>query len=383
MPDLHCSIDEFAPGRANLIVESGTGDGPELGLYAHLDTSLTSDPERDAPITGRADPTPGLTIDAGDLVGLGLAVARATVAAALVAVHAASAALVADEVPHRLRLLLAAGGTHRWPFGGEVGRFGDGVRHALASGFRPDAVLNVKAGAPAPLHEEPGAAYLDVRITGEWGPALFRGDRPGMVAALGPLVRGVERWRSGLVNRPVPPAASWGREAALGAVRAGSLDKPDLLPAAVAGRVFVVLGEGDDPHDLAAELRAVLADELAAAGFGDGPVVVDVAAHDAAGRTDPDDPIVRLAVAAWTDRWGPPPAVSGWRGSTDGVVFRHAGIPTVRVGPQVRRDASDPRLDRVSRTELAEFAALYADIAVRWVLTHPSSASIRSTGDHV
>ncbi|MEO5724371.1 MAG: hypothetical protein ABIQ39_15430, partial [Ilumatobacteraceae bacterium] len=374
LPELATSIDVFDETRANLVIAGGTGTGPDLGMYAHLDTSLTADADRDAMITGRSDALPALRLDrspaagaaGGELVGQGLAVARAVVAAAIVGLHAATAALSAAGIEYRLRLLLAAGGTHRWPInvkpelGDSAARFGVGARRALANGFHPDALLNVKAGAPAPLHEEPGAAYLTVRIHGTWEPALFRSTSPGTLAVLGPLVEAVECWRTELVARPTPHGSTSGREAALGAVTAGAMDKPDLLPALVSGRVFLVLVPGDDPVMLAAQLRAEIEAALQRAATAQTRVRVDVDVLDNPGRTPPDSPIVALANTVWTARFGQPPTVVGWRGSTDGVVFRNAGIPTVRVGPQVTNDAADLRLDRVGVDELLTFAGIYA-----------------------
>lgn len=363
---LHVELDAFAPGRANLLARTGAQRGRHLALYAHLDTSLTGEPRRDEAITARADPSTTMRVERDHLVGPGLAVAKAPAASALAALDA----LDRSEPDLRVTLLLAAGGTHR--IVGERGphvHFGAGVRRALAQGFRPDAVLNVKAGAPAPLHEEPGAAYLRVRIEGRWGPALFRGDDPGLMAGLGPLVSAVEGWRRVLCARPIVAGRTWGREVALGAVRAGSLDKPDLLPALLEAEVFVVLVDDDDPATLAAELRAAIAAVLSGAAL---DVAVHVDAFDLPASTDPGDPIVGLTVDAWSRRFGQPPAVTGWRGSTDGVVLRAAGIPTVRAGIAATRDVADPRLDRVPLGPLVEIARLYAEVAVRWHAIRPA-----------
>src|SRR5699024_995761 len=101
----------------------------------------------------------------------------------------------------------------------------------LDRGWVPASVLNVKAGAPAPLHEEPGAAYLRVTVRGSWDPVLFRDSDPGTLAAMGPLLAAVEDTRRWLRARPIPAGSITGRELGMGAVRAGDLDKADLLPA--------------------------------------------------------------------------------------------------------------------------------------------------------
>lgn len=362
-PHLDFTLDEFGGTRANVLVEAGSGDpAAAFGLYAHLDTTLTGDVAVDSLITDDASPIPACRRDGDDLVGLGLSVAKAPIAAALVALDGAARQLAAspgtDAV--RLQLLLTSGGTHRLPPGAAT--FGAGARRALAAGFAPAALLNVKGGAPAPLASEPGAAYLGIRLGGQWEPALFRGESPGVVVALGPVVQAVESWRSEFV------ADGAGREVALGAVRLGDMDKPDLMPAAVTARVFVVLADGDDPSDLAADLQARIGRIVDS----DLDVAVTVDAWDAAAATPSDHRLVTLVGEEWRRRFGEPPTVANWRGSTDGVTFRAAGIPTVRVGPVIGRDPADLRLDRVSLGELAAFADLYADVAVRWFRDGPA-----------
>jgi hypothetical protein len=53
-----------------------------------------------------------------------------------------------------------------------------------------------------------------------------------------------------------------------------------------------------------------------------------------------------------------------WSGATDGAIFLARGIPTARVGVQVARDASDPRIEIVSLDELTRAARAYAEVAV-------------------
>jgi acetylornithine deacetylase/succinyl-diaminopimelate desuccinylase-like protein len=69
------------------------------------------------------------------------------------------------------------------------------------------------------------------------------------------------------------------------------------------------------------------------------------------------------ARAAWADEFGePPPAITGWTGSTDGVVFRAHGIDAVRLGPQSTRSADDPRRDVVQLADLDAFTRVYAEL---------------------
>ncbi|HEU5151079.1 MAG TPA: hypothetical protein VFU19_11305 [Iamia sp.] len=361
VPQLRWDVDVFAGDRANVIASAGAATGRGIGAYAHLDTSLTGDAPRDAAITGRSDRPLGSAVEAGELVGPGLAVAKGSVAAVLVAAAAASTACAEAGAAHRIRVLLASGGTHRLDAPvGTPAAFGVGVRRALERGFDPVAVLNAKAGAPAPLVAEPGAAYLGIRITGRSDPALFRGPHPGTIAALGPLVAAVERVRRQVRCRPVPAGDPRGSELALGAVHAGALGKPDLLPAVITARAFAVLGPGLAPEEVATLLETAVGEELRGAGVNGLGVTVTVDAADLPAASPADDPLAVTVDRLWTERFGPPPVVEDWRGSTDGVVLRAAGIPTVRVGPAVRRDPADPRRDRVPVDTLVAFARLFA-----------------------
>jgi acetylornithine deacetylase/succinyl-diaminopimelate desuccinylase-like protein len=356
-------VQVFGGSRGNVTVTAG-GDPAAAALWvcSHLDTSLDGSPERDLPITGRADPLPARLEGTDTLVGPGLAVARGPAAAATIGFLAATAVLDADRVAHRSRLLLAAGGTHhRHDDIGDPYRFGHGVRHALALGDPPGAVLLAKAGPSAVLHEEPGSAYLDIVLRGRMLPAMLRtDDDPGVPGHLPSVMSVIERWRHGFViegGREGP-----GREMAVGAVCTGAPSKPDLLPAVATICLYVVLAHGDDPRAIAEELgRAVRSTLPGGQGL---DVDVRLGPWEPAGRTQPDAPIVRVARAATGVGAGPP----GWRGSTDAAVFRAAGIDTARWGPSIAPDPSDGRRDRVESARLVDAARTYGEIIVRYAL---------------
>ncbi|MGH2378598.1 MAG: hypothetical protein ACRDGT_08985, partial [Candidatus Limnocylindria bacterium] len=275
------------------------------------------------------------------------------------------------EVPHRVELLLAAGGTHRAaPSDGPapVALFGRGVHHALAGGWRPAAVLNVKGGPPGVLHEEPATAYLRVRLRSRWTAALVRArvmPEGGLVRHAGAVLDGIESWRDAYLAAH-PPAGQLGSEIAIGAVRGGSPEKADLIPGLLEVFVYTVLPPREDPARVAGELEAHLRPRLGS--LPDAPTVeVEVYASAPGGTTDPSSEIVRLGRDAWrTQVGGDPAAVSGWTGATDGGVLMAAGILTVRMGAYVRRDATDPRIEIVAMDELLAAARAWADVVVRY-----------------
>ncbi|WP_420116732.1 hypothetical protein [Micromonospora sp.] len=383
-PELPWRVDPLertatTPDSANLVGGSDLGDRPELLIYSHLDTSLTGGTDFDAPITGRHSPAPALELSgpAREVVsGFGLSVARAAAAAALVGYAAAAETLRAAGRPHRLTLLLAATGTHRDdPTAGPEDGVAPapttgGVLHHLRGRPRPAAAIVAKTSPPGILTAEPGAMFLRVRLSSGFHPALFRDTATppgGLLAHLGVVVEALEEFRRAHLARRADPDALVGAELGLGAVRAGQPGKPDLLPGVVDLHLYLTTVPGDDPTQITDALRATLTRRLRDTPLADcGLAVAGHPAHPAA-ATPPTAPICRHADAAWLAAYGRPPApLRGWTGSTDGVVLRARGVPTVRLGPPaLPPDPADPRRDRYALSELARFARLYADIALR------------------
>ncbi|MER6174472.1 hypothetical protein [Streptosporangium sp. NPDC001681] len=366
-PELPWNIQAVGDEGANLTSTAG-GSGPELLFYSHLDTSLSGDVEHDRWATGIDEEPAPLSVDpaSGLLAGFGLGVARAPAAAALAGYVAAATALRRRGLPHRLSLLLASGGTHSSPFASAGPA---GIDEHLRSHPLPSAAVVAKCGPHGVLHEEPGAIFLRVRLGAPYRPVLARDAGGGLLANLGTATAILESWRTEHVAARAGADRQLAAEAGIGAVRGGLLEKPDLLPGVVELHLYLVTVPGDDPDEIA---RTVLA--RMRAGIPGGPldgcrVSVDARLVHPAGVTSPDAPVIRHAIAAWHDEHGePPPAISGWKGSTDGVVLRGHGVPTARVGPAAGSDPADPRRDVFDPRTLVRFARLYAGIAVRHAL---------------
>ncbi|MGC5009486.1 hypothetical protein ACLQ2R_01850 [Streptosporangium sp. DT93] len=364
-PRLPWNMEAVGPEGTNLTSTAG-GSGPELLVYSHLDTSLSGEAGHDRWATGLDGPVAPLALDpaSGLLSGFGLGVARAPAAAALVGYAAAASALRREGLPHRLCLLLASAGTHSSPFAPGPVR-ATGIEEYLRSHPLPAAAVVAKCGPPGVLHEEPGAIFLRVRLGAAYRPVLARDADGGLLAGLGTVVAILESWRvEHLAARDVP-GRQLAAEAGIGAIRGGLPEKPDLLPGVVELHLYLTTVPGDDPGEIA---RTVLA--RLRAGVPGGPsgprVSVDAWMAHPAGSTAPDAPVIRHATAAWQDEHGDPPrAITGWKGSTDGVVLRGHGTPTARVGPASAPDPADPRRDVFDPQVLARFARLYAGIALR------------------
>jgi len=323
-------VQPYGAEGANLVARCGAGPL----LYSHLDTSLD-------------EPVGVLEVGDGVVEGFGLGVARAPAAAALAAFASA----------RRGTLLLAGGGTHRR--GGRA----EGVRAFLAGlPALPPAAIVAKGGPPGVLWEEPGAAYLEVRISGAPGAAMAPESATpagGVARWAGLVLDAIGVWRERYVaNRT--PVGQVGPEVGIGAVRAGMPDKPDLLPADLVVDLYVVTVPGERATRLGTELTACLHALLAGGPLDGCRTAVDVDWLHGAQATPERAPVVRAAQHAWEDVFGTPPApIARWTGSTDGVVLREHGIDTVRVGPQSRRSASEPRRDVVDLGELARYQRLY------------------------
>ncbi len=356
-PDLTWHLDAFDEDRANLLVTAGPAHyrAVKIMLFAHLDTSLAG-PREFSHLTGsEPDPeigrSPALDRRDGKLIGPGVAVSKGPAAGALAAMLAGRRA---GTLAAGTAVLLTSGGTHR--ASADNGGFAAGLRRALNAGLAPCGAINVKAGAPGVLHAEPGSAYLRISVRSAGGPLmLHQSDRcTGAAAALARLLPLIEDWRSALRRRD--PFALCGRDVGLGAILAGLTDKPDMLPSVSWADLYVVTAPGDSASALADELTDALA------GGCDHEVSVSVTAFMPGGTTHRDHPVVRLADEGWMRHFGSWPPIRDWRGSTDGALLRHAGVPVARLGPRPR--SAPPGMEALDLGELMEFARVDAELLV-------------------
>ncbi len=341
-PHVEWQVVEHGPAGGSLIAAHGAGPL----LYSHLDTSLDDGGAHNQLITGNAAPVAPLGVDGDVVAGFGLGVARGPAAAALVAFAEAGAG----------RLLLAGSGTHRRS-GGVTG-----LEAYLDAYPLPHSAIVAKCGPPTLLWHEPGAFYLSVRVTGRSGAAMMpRSATPpgGVVARAGVVLDELARWRTAYLAAD-PQNGQTGRACGIGAISGGWPDKPDLLPAQLRIDLYVVAGDRLDPAELAAGLADRLRARCAKSVLRDCTVEVEAEPVAPAAATDADAPVVTAARAAWCEEFGvKPPPITGWTGSTDGVVLRARGVDTVRLGPQARPAADDPRRDALSLGQLTAYARIY------------------------
>lgn len=343
----------------------GTGSPrpADVVLYSHLDTSLTGDPARDVAITGRHDDPVPFRVEGGTASGFGLGVAKAPAAAAVVGFVRAVERALADGASPDVHLLLAARGTHRTDWGPHAGT---GVTEYLEAFPLPRAAVVAKGGPPGVLRQEPAALYLRVRLSGPWGPLMLH-PNGGLLARAGDLLTTVSAWGASYTADAVrtgssaDPTRQDGASFGLGALRAGSPEKADLSPAVCELVAYVVLPGPVVPGAAAASLRAALDTS--------GDVSVDEMLLGNGPGTPADAPIVRVATESYASEFPASPPPVGWTGSTDGVVFRAAGVPTARLGPRPAGGGADPRIDTFSLVELEKWARVYERLVAASVVS--------------
>jgi acetylornithine deacetylase/succinyl-diaminopimelate desuccinylase-like protein len=341
-------------------------------MYSHLDTSLSGAPRWDRFVVGDAPRLERLHRLDDVVTGPGVAVAKGPVATATIGFVNAVDRLRGSGCPHDVTLLLAAGGTHRaLPPDADLdpdtpaAEAGLGVRRFLAR-RRPDAAIVAKAGPAGVLHEEPGQAYVVLRVHGDFAPVLSRRQRlpdGGLPTAIGAAVAGVESWADTYRARPTKPGCQVARDAAVGSVRCGLPYKADLIGGLLELYVYVILGPGDDPVRLGAQLTARVRRSLAAVGRTH-RVTADVLHSVASARSDPHGRVVAAARRAWRAIYDTaPPPVGEWKGTTDGVLFRHAGVTTARLGPS---PVEHPDGEALRWSDLVCWSRLYEEVILEW-----------------
>ena len=184
----------------------------------------------------------------------------------------------------------------------------------------------------------------------------------GVLAHLGVLTDAVETAGRQLVQA-APAGAQSGAQFGIGAVRSGLPGKPDLAPGVVEVFCYFVAPGPLPAGATASAMAALLAALLVGSPLESAMVtVLDHVVH-AGAATDPDAAVVRAARRAWASSVGPELPITGWTGSTDGIVLRSAGVDTARLGPCRVRPVGDGS-DVLDLDELLACAAMYEQLAV-------------------
>lgn len=310
----------------------GDGTGPDLMLYAPIDTLTTGRAEDDLPWAGpelRPDMRPAAQAHGDLVVGLGAGNPKGHVACVLAAAEAVAAA----GLPLRGDLLAAfgAGGMPTNALTGPQRATGQGAgcSFLLEQGGWADMAVIAKPGW-AVSHEEAGLAWLELRVHGS---PTYVGSRHRMpydnaVAGAAALVLRLERWFEDYAVAHTDGLVS--PQGVVGAVEGGWMRMPAVTPAVCRVLVDLRLSPRTSPLQARRELAAFVdgvADELGL------QVDVELVLAVPGTSTDPQVWVVRSAVAAWEHLEGTahePP--TGTSGATDANILRSRGVPTARIG---------------------------------------------------
>lgn len=350
---------------------AGDGAGPDLMLYAPIDTFSTGDPAEDLPGIGnrwRDDMRPRAR-DAGDLiVGLGAGNPKGHAACVIAAAEAIAACGV--QLAGDLVVAFGAGGMPTNALVGNqrrnVGQ-GVGCSYLLEQGVWADFALIAKPGWSV-AWEEVGLAWFDVTVHGTHTYVGSRHRLPyrNAIADAGRVVAWLEDWftryaeahTDGLVAPQGVVSSIWGGWPRMAAATAGSCTfRVDLRlsPRTTPMRAKREFGQAIE------QVRA-LEPEITL----DWDMVLAIPGA----RTDGDSWICRSAIAAWERATGRPHTPTlGTSGATDANILRARGIPTARIGMPKVTDAPfaidfTAGMNTVDVRELERLTRLLVDVAV-------------------
>jgi acetylornithine deacetylase/succinyl-diaminopimelate desuccinylase-like protein len=312
----------------------GSGEGPDLMLYAPIDTFTTGDPSVDLPWIGpqwQPYMSPKAVVD-GDLVtGLGASNPKGHAACVLAAAEAISAAGV--PLTGDLVVAFGAGGMPTNALPGSTRRNtgqGVGCSYLLEQGVWTDFAVIAKPGWSVSW-EEVGLAWFEVTVHGTHTYVGSRHRLPyrNAIADAGQVVERLEQWFVGYAQRHTD-----GLVAPQGIVSSIDGGWPRMAAAAPAGcrfRIDLRLSPRTSPMQAKREFGAAIDTiraELPDVTLDWRPILAIPAV-----TTDPESWVCRSAIAAWERLEGRThEPILGNSGATDANILRSRGIPTVRVG---------------------------------------------------
>ena len=332
---LEAAYQPIDPEQGNATARRrGDGSGPDLLLYAPIDTHISGDPEEDLPWAGselRADMRLQPYVEDDFVIGLCAENPKGYAAAVVAAAEAIERACV--PLRGDLMVGLGAGGM---PTSRRPGRsrhnagHGNGCSFMLERGFRGDFAVIAKGGW-AVAWEEVGLCWFRIRVAGilNYVGTRNRFDHLNPIVQATKIIDGIERWLPGYRARHTSGLVA--PEGSFGAIEAGWTHKPSFVPANCDLYMDLRVSPRTEPADALGELREAVAELCAGDPELDAEVEMILAIPGAS--TAPDSWIVRSAVEAWE-------AVAGARhadrtntsGATDANILRGRGIPTARIG---------------------------------------------------
>lgn len=322
----------------------GTGDGPELLLFAPLDSPFTGRAEDEVPWVGDSLPDHMIAkaiVGEGTVTGLSADNPKAHIVSVLSTIKEILSTGV--ELSGSLTVAFGAGGAPANPRPGDdrpVVGHGRGCRHMLRNGLAPDFAIIAKPGY-AVAWEEVGLCWFRVRVRGVQtyvGRKHFLAYR-NPIADAAHVVTGLEAWFDDYAGRHTDGLVA--PQGAVGAIEGGWTYKPSMVPAACDLYVDLRIGPRTTPDEAKRELEEALAG-IAARHEGLETTCETILEIPGYG-TDPENWIVQSAIRGFEDAERRPHApFLETSGQTEAVILREAGIPTARFGlPAIMTASAD------------------------------------------
>ncbi len=333
---LDARVQPLDDRQANAVghLRSSVTDGPELLLYAPIDTHLAGDEAVDLPQAGERLTElqrNHATVRGWEIAGLGAENPKGFAACVITAARCIAASGI--KLRGDLLVGLGAGGMPTNPPLGSCRRnigHGAGVTFMLQQGLRPDYAVIAKPEWGVSW-EEVGVTWFRVRVRGALGYAGIRHVLPYRNPVLGAaaVVRELEAWfpeyaaahSSGLVAP----------QGVVGAIEGGFTHKPTFVPATCDLYLDMRVSPRDDPRDVRRELEAQL--EAIRARERDLDCDVEMLLAIPGSHTPPGTWVVQSLIRAWEAmEQRPHQAPANASGATDVAILRMWGIPTARLG---------------------------------------------------
>lgn len=314
----------------------GSGDGPELLVYAPLDTAFAGAEAEDRAWLGER-PRPDFALpprrEGTKVIGLGAENPKGFAACAVAAAEALARAGAGPALAGDLVIALASGSM---PIGGRPGSdrrnlgFGSGLTYMLEHGVAPDFAIVLKPGY-AVVHEEVGLAWFRLTVRGSVGytGARHKGPYRNVIVDAATVVGMLETWFAEYTQANASGQVA--PQGAVNAITAGHPDRGAFNPATCDIAVDLRVSPRTSLRQVAWQLEQAL-ERIRAAAPG-----LDVTAEMTAGlpgsHTPPQSWIVQSLIRAWEDReQRQHQAPGGGSGASDGAILRGHGIPTARIG---------------------------------------------------
>lgn len=333
------TLEEVAPGRANLIARAGSGSGPGLLVVSHSDVVPPGDGWSGDPFSG--------DVRDGRLHGRGSADTKGGLAAAIVGLSTVDN--TSGQAPITLAVLV------------DEEELGLGIRHFVRdlSTNSHSACLVIEPTSLQPVIAARGDAYLEITLTGRAAHSGNPSDGRNAIHGMARVVAEIERWHDELAARPHPLCgpATW----SVGTIEGGQATSTVAAHCRITADRRLLPGEsaGDVREEVESRLEAL---DLAGRGLAlDVRMTMDMPGFE----TSVDDPIVADVATALTAAGAGPAEPTGWTAACDGGFVASTGIPVVVLGPgSVAEQAHRPD-ESVEITELTTAARVYASLFQR------------------